>query len=93
MDPVLLHLCALEFLGTLVLVLMGDGVCAACNLEKSKAKGAGWVVIAIGWGLAVMAGVFVAHGSGAHLNPAVTIGLACSGGFASFLPAQALPLL
>lgn len=85
MDPVLLHLCALEFLGTLVLVLMGDGVCAACNLEKSKAKGAGWVVIAIGWGLAVMAGVFVAHGSGAHLNPAVTIGLACSGGFASFL--------
>lgn len=85
MDPVLMHLCALEFLGTLILVLMGDGVCAACNLNKSKAQGAGWVVIAFGWGLAVMSGVFVAHGSGAHLNPAVTIGLAATGGFGTFL--------
>ncbi len=85
MDPTLLHLCALEFLGTLVLILMGDGVCAACNLNKSKAQGAGWVVIAFGWGLAVMSGVFVAHESGAHLNPAVTIGLATSGGFQAFL--------
>lgn len=85
MDPTLLHLCALEFLGTLVLVLMGDGVCAACNLNKSKAQGAGWVVIAFGWGLAVMSGVLVAHDSGAHLNPAVTIGLATSGGFQAFL--------
>ena len=40
-----------EFIGTLVLVLLGDGVCAACSLNHSKAKGAGWVVIALGWGL------------------------------------------
>lgn len=81
MDPELFHLCALEFLGTLILVLMGDGVCAACNLNKSKAQGAGWVVIALAWGFAVMAGVFVAHDSGAHLNPAVAIGLAVAGTF------------
>ena len=49
-----------EFIGTLVLVLLGDGVCAATSLNKSKAKGAGWVVIALGWGLAVMMGVLVA---------------------------------
>ena len=41
-----------EFIGTLVLILLGDGVCAACSLNFSKAKGAGWVVIALGWGLA-----------------------------------------
>ena len=64
------HNCVLEFLGTLILVLMGDGVCAATTLKGCKAKGAGWVVIAFGWGLAVMCGVFVAHDSGAHLNPA-----------------------
>ena len=49
-----------EFLGTLALVLFGDGVCAAVTLEKSKAKGAGWVVVTLGWGFAVMIGVFVA---------------------------------
>ena len=46
-----------EFLGTLVLVLFGDGVCAACSLNKSKAQGGGWVVISLAWGLAVMMGV------------------------------------
>ncbi|MBQ1913152.1 MAG: aquaporin family protein [Bacteroidales bacterium] len=72
-----------EFLGTLVLVLLGDGVCAACSLNKSKAKGAGWVVITLGWGFAVMAGVLIAGGvSGAHLNPAVSLGLAIAGSFA-----------
>ena len=71
-----------EFIGTLVLVLLGDGVCAACSLNKSKAKGAGWVVIALGWGLAVMMGVLIAGPvSGAHLNPAVTLGLAVAGTF------------
>lgn len=71
-----------EFIGTLVLVLLGDGVCAACSLEKSKAKGAGWIVITLGWGFAVMAGVFIAGPvSGAHLNPAVTLGLAIAGKF------------
>ncbi len=71
-----------EFIGTLVLVLLGDGVCAACSLNHSKAKGAGWVVIALGWGLAVMMGVLIAGPvSGAHLNPAVTLGLAAAGSF------------
>jgi len=72
-----------EFIGTLVLVLFGDGVCAACSLNKSKAKGGGWVVITLGWGLAVMMGVLIAGPvSGAHLNPAVTLGLAVAGKFA-----------
>ena len=71
-----------EFIGTLVLVLLGDGVCAATSLNHSKAKGAGWVVIALGWGLAVMMGVLVAGPvSGAHLNPAVSLGLAVAGTF------------
>ena len=72
-----------EFIGTLVLVLLGDGVCAACSLKHSKAKGAGWVVITLGWGFAVMMGVLIAGPvSGAHLNPAVTLGLAIAGTFA-----------
>lgn len=71
-----------EFIGTLVLVLLGDGVCAATSLNHSKAKGAGWVVIALGWGLAVMMGVLIAGPvSGAHLNPAVSLGLAVAGAF------------
>ena len=77
----MIHNCVLEFLGTMVLVLMGNGVCAATTLNKSKAQGAGWVAIALGWGLAVMCGVFVAHDSGAHLNPAVSVGLAAAGLF------------
>lgn len=72
----------LEFFGTLVLVLFGDGVCCACSLNKSKAQNAGWVVIALGWGLAVMMGALVAGPSGGHLNPAVTLGLAVAGSFA-----------
>jgi glycerol uptake facilitator protein len=71
-----------EFLGTMILILMGDGVCANVSLEKSKAKGAGWVVVTFAWGLAVMCGVFVAGPyTGAHLNPAVSIGLALAGTF------------
>ncbi len=69
-----------EFLGTLVLILLGDGVCAATSLNKSKAQGAGWIVISMGWGFAVMVGVFIAGSvSGAHLNPAVSIGCALAG--------------
>ena len=72
--------CVFEFLGTLVLVLLGDGVCAATTLNKSKAQGAGWIVITMGWGFAVMVGVFIAGAvSGAHLNPAVSIGCAIAG--------------
>lgn len=81
MDSTLLYNCALEFLGTLVLVLLGDGVCACMGLNKSKGQGGGWIVITLAWGLAVMAGVFIAHDSGAHLNPAVSIGLAIAGMF------------
>ena len=71
-----------ELLGTLALVLFGDGVCAAVTLNKSKAQGAGWIVITLGWGFAVMMGVLIAGPvSGAHLNPAVTLGLALAGSF------------
>ena len=78
----LLTKCIFEFIGTLVLILLGDGVCCATSLNKSKAQGAGWVVITLGWGLAVMCGVFIAGPySGAHLNPAVTLGFAIAGQF------------
>jgi glycerol uptake facilitator protein len=68
-----------EFLGTMILVLLGDGVVAGVLLKRSKAEASGWMVITTGWALAVMAGVFVAIGCGssdAHLNPAVTLGFA-----------------
>ena len=78
----LLTKCIFEFIGTLVLILLGDGVCCATSLNKSKAQGAGWVVVTLGWGLAVMCGVFIAGPySGAHLNPAVTLGFALAGQF------------
>lgn len=71
-----------EFLGTLILVLLGDGVCAAVNLKKSKAEASGWIVIALGWGAAVTIAVYVAGFMGpAHLNPAVTIAMAIVGNF------------
>jgi glycerol uptake facilitator protein len=72
-----------EFMGTLILILMGNGVVAGVLLKKSKAEGAGWVAITAGWGLAVMCGVFTAVACGsadAHLNPAVTLGFAVSSG-------------
>ena len=72
-----------EFLGTMILVLLGDGVVAAVLLKKSKAEGSGWIVITAGWAFAVMAGVFVAMACGskdAHLNPAVTLGFAVRDG-------------
>lgn len=71
-----------EFLGTLLLVLLGDGVVAGVLLKGSKAENAGWLVIVIAWGLAVTMAVYaVGQISGAHLNPAVTLGLAYSGSF------------
>ncbi len=71
-----------EFMGTMVLILLGNGVVANVLLKKSKGEGSGWMVIATGWALAVMAGVFVALacGSPAHLNPAVTLGAAIVSG-------------
>lgn len=74
--------CVFEFLGTLVLLLMGNGVCACTSLDKSKGKGGGWIVVTLAWGFAVMCGVFIAGPySGAHLNPAVTLGFAICGKF------------
>lgn len=71
-----------EFFGTLILILMGTGVCANTSLNDTFAKGGGWVVITFGWGLGVYLGVIVAGpSSGAHLNPAVTVGLAVAGKF------------
>ncbi|MFD9781853.1 MIP/aquaporin family protein [[Kitasatospora] papulosa] len=72
-----------ETIGTAVLVLLGGGVCAAVTLRRSKAHNAGWLAITFGWGFAVLTGAYIASGvSGAHLNPAVTIGLAIQGGTA-----------
>jgi glycerol uptake facilitator protein len=64
-----------EFVGTIVLILLGNGVVAGVLLEKSKSNGAGWLVITTGWGFAVLGGVLVAVGLGApgELNPAVTL--------------------
>ncbi|MFZ4893169.1 MIP/aquaporin family protein [Plantibacter sp. Mn2098] len=64
-----------EVVGTAMLVLLGTGVVATAILTKSKGLGGGWLLINFGWGLAVFAGVTVSYASGAHLNPAVTIGL------------------
>ena len=66
-----------EIFGTMFLILLGDGVVAGVLLAKSKAQNAGWIVITAAWAFAVFVGVVVsAPFSGAHLNPAVTIGLA-----------------
>lgn len=86
-----------EFFGTMILILLGDGVVAAVLLKRSKAEGSGWMVITAGWAFAVMAGVFVCIACGgpdAHLNPAVTLGFAVrSGNFAKFLPYLAAQIL
>ena len=72
-----------EFIGTMMLVLLGDGVCCNVSLNKSGMKGGGTVHILIGWGMAVMVPAFTFGAmSGAHFNPAVTIGLAIRGGLA-----------
>lgn len=81
-----------EIIGTALLVLLGDGVVANVVLEKTKGSGSGWIVITMGWGLGVFVAVFtVAAYSGAHINPAVTIGLAVAGKFAwSLVPGYVL---
>ncbi|MEO2012943.1 MAG: MIP/aquaporin family protein [Fuerstiella sp.] len=72
-----------EFVGTMMLVLLGNGVCANVNLSKTLGHDSGWIVIATGWGLAVAFAVYLVNTySYAHLNPAVTIGLAVIGKFA-----------
>jgi glycerol uptake facilitator protein len=72
-----------ELIGTMLLVLLGDGVVAGVLLRRSKAEDSGWIVITTGWALAVAMGVYaVGRISGAHLNPAITIGYASVGRFA-----------
>ena len=71
-----------EILGTALLILLGNGTVANVVLGKTKGPDSGWIVISVGWGLAVFVGVFaVAAISGAHINPAVTLGLAVAGKF------------
>jgi glycerol uptake facilitator protein len=86
-----------EFMGTMVLILLGDGVVANVLLKRTKAEGAGWMVITSGWAFAVMAGVFTAVACGsrdAHINPAVTLGFAVSSGaFAKVVPYAIAQLL
>lgn len=72
-----------ELVGTALLLFLGDGVVANVVLPQTKGQGGGWVVITFGWAMAVFVGVFTVAGiSGAHLNPAVTLGLAVAGKFA-----------
>lgn len=71
-----------EILGTMLLILLGNGVVANVILNKTKGNNSGWIVIALGWGMAVFIAVLVSMDySGAHLNPAVSIGLAAAGKF------------
>jgi len=85
-----------EFFGTMIMILLGNGVVANVVLRQSKGEKSGWIVITAGWCFGVMAGVFVALalGSDGHLNPAVTIGVAVSSGdwsrIAAYVPAQFL---
>ena len=78
-----------EFLGTLILLLLGNGVVAGVVLPKTKSHNSGWIVITMGWGIAVAIAAFVSGNLGpSHLNPALTIGVALKGDlpWASVLP-------
>jgi glycerol uptake facilitator protein len=84
-----------EFMGTMILVLLGDGIVAGVLLARSKAQNAGWMAITTAWALAVFAGIFVAAALGdkdGHINPAFTIGAVIVGGHAerlwAYIPAQ-----
>jgi glycerol uptake facilitator protein len=71
-----------EAIGTMILVLLGDGVVANVLLERSKGRNGGWIVVTTGWGVAVAVAVYtVGRISGAHINPAVTVALAAVGSF------------
>ena len=90
MSASLTQIFASEVFGTFLLILLGCGVVAGVALPTSKAKDGGWIVITMAWGLAVFVGVYAAYKTGAHLNPAVTIGLAVAGrDLAEGIPASA----
>jgi glycerol uptake facilitator protein len=75
-----------EFIGTAMLILIGNGIVANIVLKGTKGSDSGWVGISLAWGIAVFIGVFIsADVSGAHLNPAVTVGLATAGKFSWYL--------
>src|ERR1700676_1684646 len=86
-----------EFWGTLVLVLLGNGGIAGVVRARSKAEGGGWIVVSAGWAFAAMSGIFTALACGsrdAHINPAVTLGVAVASGnyskLAPYITAQML---
>ena len=81
-----------EIIGTMILIVLGDGVVANVLLKNSKGNGSGWIVITFGWAMAVFVAVFcTGASSGAHINPAVTIGLAIVGKFAwAYVPVYIL---
>ena len=68
-----------EVVGTAILLLLGCGVVANVALTKSKGAGGGFLLVNFGWGIGVFAGVYAAFRSGAHLNPAITVGLLANG--------------
>jgi glycerol uptake facilitator protein len=83
-----------EFVGTAIMLLLGNGVVANVVLDKTKGNNSGWIVITFAWAVAVFVGVYTAAASGAHLNPAVTIGDAVTSGnwdkVLVYIPAQML---
>ncbi|MCY7324838.1 MAG: aquaporin family protein [Microbacteriaceae bacterium] len=84
-----------EIIGTAMLVLLGCGVVANVALAKNKGFNGGFLMVTFGWGFAVFAGVLVAYNSGAHINPAVTLGLVANGAteFGSGVPVNVLSVL
>ena len=87
-----------EFMGTMVLIVFGAGVCCTCSLEKSKGLGGGWICIVFGWGFAVTFGVFTSATLGApqaDLNPAVTLGKTLAGvyTFSEFISTSLVQIL
>ena len=84
-----------EFIGTTVLIYLGNGVNANVSLKKTYGNESGWLVISLAWGLAVFIGVVISGSfSGGHLNPAVSVGLAVAGKFSwSLVPGYILAQL
>ena len=84
-----------ELVGTALLVLLGCGVVANVALVKNKGFNGGFLMVNIGWGFAVFSGVIVSYNSGAHLNPAVTLGLVANGAteFGSGVPVNIVSIL